>query len=76
MKHPYHTLPIVLALAHSNMDERVQTSTKKPNLDEDNDRTKAAKNIIAKLKNKSPELAGITTKTESMSVGKILTRHY
>ncbi len=49
-KHPYHTLPIVLALANSNADEKFTNSGKKV-IEDENDRSKSAKEIIAKLKN-------------------------
>ena len=72
-KHPYHTLPIILALANSEADERViQEQTNKRRLsvaEEENDRTKAAKEIIQRLKNGS--LSDITVKTEQMSLALI-----
>ena len=47
--HPFHTLPIILALANSDADENVQGQTnsrKLSNAEDENDRTKAAKEII------------------------------
>lgn len=71
IKHPYHTLPIVLALANSNADEKFQENKKKISLDEENDRSKAAREIVTKLKNQNSLLSEVVNKTETMSLALI-----
>lgn len=67
-KHPYHTLPIILALANSNADEKVQ---KLALGSEENDRSKAAKLMLQKLKNQSLHLSDLAEKTEKCSLALI-----
>ena len=72
--HPYHALPIILALANANADEEfIQSGAnggklKSTNSDPDNQRSTAAKNLLKKLKNENGTLNEVAVKTEQMSL--------
>ena len=66
--HPYHTLPIILALVNSNADEVAE----KPKTQvECSVRSKVAKKVLEKLKQKNPNLSEISNKTEQLSLALI-----
>ena len=73
-KHPYHALPIILALANANADEEyIQSANggkfKSTNSDHpDNQRSAAARNLLKKLKNENVMLNEAAVKTEELSL--------
>ena len=80
-QHPYHTLPIILALVNSNLDEVIEKkplkaggSSKIIQEDEENSlapRAKVAKKVLQKLKQRRVEINDIAKKTELLSVALI-----
>ena len=62
-QHPYHTLPIILALVNSNLDEVIEKNAKV----EENPRAKVAKKVLQKLKQSRVEINDIAKKTELLS---------
>ena len=76
-EHPYHTLFIIMALAHANKDEELISSerskskrTKQSTTEvDDEERVVAAKQMIVRLK--SSNIADIITRTEKLAVAYI-----
>lgn len=73
-QHPYHTLPIILALVNSNLDEVIEKPLKGGKNEEENSlapRAKVAKKVLQKLKQARVEINDIAKKTELLSVALI-----
>ena len=70
--HPYHTLPIILALVNSNADENMEKTKKVGQVMENsNIRSKMAKKVLEKLKQRKPQISEIAKTTEQLSLALI-----
>ena len=72
-QHPYHTLPIILALVNSNLDEIIekQPAASKIQDQSSNPRAQVAKKVLLKLKQSRMEINDVAKKTELLSVALI-----